>query len=61
MWHTLVWVIIHQSLRERFKQKIKKAAIISRIIKETYEAGMIKEDDPDNKSRKHRSYVPFCA
>ena len=25
------------------------------------EAGMIKEDDPENKSRKHRSYVPFWA
>jgi ATP-dependent DNA helicase RecG len=46
---------------ERFKIDDKNAAIASRIIKDTFEAGKIKEDDPDNKSRKHRSYVPFWA
>lgn len=51
----------NQSLRERFKIDDKNAAIASRIIKDTFEAGKIKEDDPDNKSRKHRSYVPFWA
>lgn len=51
----------NQSLRERFTIEDKNAAIASRIIKDTFEAGMIKEDDPENKSRKHRSYVPFWA
>jgi predicted HTH transcriptional regulator len=51
----------NQSLRERFTIDDKNAAIASRIIKDTFEAGMIKEDDPENKSRKHRSYVPFWA
>lgn len=39
----------------------RNAAIASRIIKDTYESGMIKDEDPENKSRKHRSYVPFWA
>jgi predicted HTH transcriptional regulator len=61
----LKWVsnekMSNQSLRERFKIEDQNAAIASRIIKDTFEAGMIKEDDPDSKSRKHRSYVPFWA
>lgn len=51
----------NQSLRERFQIEDQNAAIASRIIKDTFEAGMIKEDDPESKSRKHRSYVPFWA
>jgi len=51
----------NESLRERFKIEAKNAAIASRIIKDTFEAGLIKEDDPESKSRKHRSYVPFWA
>jgi predicted HTH transcriptional regulator len=61
----LKWVsnekMTNQSLRTRFSIDDKNAAIASRIIKDTFEAGMIKEDDPNNKSRKHRSYVPFWA
>ena len=61
----LKWVshekMTNQSLRERFSIDDKNAAIASRIIKDTFEAGKIKEDDPENKSRKHRSYVPFWA
>lgn len=61
----LKWVsnekMSNQSLRERFQIEDKNAAIASRIIKDTFEAGMIKEDDPENKSRKHRNYVPFWA
>lgn len=61
----LKWVsnekMTNQSLRERFKIEDQNAAIASRIIKDTFESGMIKEDDPENKSRKHRNYVPFWA
>jgi ATP-dependent DNA helicase RecG len=61
----LKWVsnekMSNQSLRDRFSIEDKNAAIASRIIKDTFEVGMIKEDDPENKSRKHRSYVPFWA
>jgi predicted HTH transcriptional regulator len=51
----------NQSLRERFSIDDKNAAIASRIIKDAFEANVIKEDDPENKSRKHRNYVPFWA
>lgn len=61
----LKWVsnekMSNQSLRERFQIEDKNAAIASRIIKDTFESGMIKDEDPESKSRKHRSYVPFWA
>lgn len=51
----------NQSLRERFQIDDQNAATASRIIRDTLANKMIKEDDPENKSRKHRSYVPFWA
>jgi predicted HTH transcriptional regulator len=49
------------SLRERFKIADENAAMVSRIIKDTYEAGLIKEDDPENTSRKFVKYIPIWA
>lgn len=49
------------TLRERFKISDQNAAIVSRIIKDTLETGLIKEDDPDNKSRKYARYIPTWA
>ena len=61
----LKWVsndkMTNQSLRERFSIDGRNAAIASRIIKDAFDTNVIKEDDPENKSRKHRSYVPFWA
>lgn len=51
----------NQSLRERFKIDVKNAAIASRIIKDALKANLIKEDDPENKSRKYAKYIPFWA
>ena len=51
----------NQSLRERFKIEDQNASIASRIIRDTLEDGSIKEDDPNNTSRKYASYVPFWA
>ncbi len=51
----------NQRLRERLNIDDKNAAIASRIIKDTFKTGKIKEDDPENKYRKHRSYVPLWA
>lgn len=51
----------NQSLRGRFKIENKNYSIASRIIRDAIEAGMIKEDDPNNKSRKYASYIPFWA
>ncbi|AMO20305.1 RNA-binding domain-containing protein [Flavobacterium columnare] len=61
----LKWVsnekMTNQSLRERFQIEDQNAATVSRIIKDTFLAGLIKEDDPENKSRKHTKYIPFWA
>ena len=51
----------NQSLRERFKIEEHNASIASRIIKETIESGLVKDEDPNNKSRKFASYIPFWA
>jgi predicted HTH transcriptional regulator len=49
------------SLRERFKIADENAAMVSRIIKDTLEAKLIKEDDPENTSRKYVRYIPIWA
>jgi predicted HTH transcriptional regulator len=51
----------NQSLRERFKIESHNYSIASRIIRDALEAGIVKEDDPANKSRKYASYIPFWA
>ncbi|HWK05068.1 MAG TPA: ATP-binding protein [Puia sp.] len=51
----------NQSLRGRFKIADENAAMVSRIIKETVQAGLIKEDNPDNTSRKYVRYIPIWA
>jgi predicted HTH transcriptional regulator len=51
--------MMNQSLRERFKIEEKNYSIASRIIKDTIDANMIKEEDPENKSRKYARYIPF--
>ncbi len=51
----------NQSLRERFKIEVQNAAIASRIIRDALEDKVIKEDDPESKSRKYASYIPFWA
>ncbi|MBN1338099.1 MAG: putative DNA binding domain-containing protein [Bacteroidales bacterium] len=51
----------NQSLRERFKIESHNYSIASRIIRDAIEEGLIKEDDPSNKSRKYASYIPFWA
>lgn len=51
----------NQSLRERFKIQDHNYSIASRIIRDAIEEGVLKEDDPTNKSRKYASYIPFWA
>ena len=51
----------NQSLRERFKLSGAKADQVSRIIRETMNAGQIKPDDPENASKRYSKYVPFWA
>lgn len=51
----------NQSLRDRFQIEDHNYSIASRIIRESIEEGVIKEDDPNSKSRKYASYIPFWA
>ena len=51
----------NQSLRERFKIDDHNYSIASRIIRDALEDNVIKEDDPESKSRKFASYLPFWA
>lgn len=51
----------NQSLRNRFGIEEHNAAIASRIIRDTLETGLIKDNDPSTKSRKYAKYVPFWA
>jgi ATP-dependent DNA helicase RecG len=51
----------NQSLRERFKLPETKTDHVSRIIRDTVEAGLVKLDDPTNTSKRYAKYVPFWA
>lgn len=51
----------NKSLRDRFEVAEKNYPMVSKIISETIEAGLIKPYDPENKSRKQASYIPFWA
>ncbi len=51
----------NQSLRERFQIEDRNYPIASRIIRDALMEKVIKEDDPESKSRKYASYVPFWA
>jgi ATP-dependent DNA helicase RecG len=51
----------NQSLRDRFKIADHNYAAASRIIRDALIEGIIKEDDPESKSRKYASYIPFWA
>jgi ATP-dependent DNA helicase RecG len=49
------------TLRKRFKIADENAAMVSRMIKDTVDAKLIKEDDPENTSRKFVRYIPIWA
>lgn len=53
--------INNTSLRERFGLPEEQYSAVSRIITESTARGLIKPRDPDNKSRKHASYIPHWA
>jgi len=49
------------TLRERFQIKEENYPIASGIISDAMEAGLIKPSDPNNKSKRCMSYIPFWA
>jgi predicted HTH transcriptional regulator len=54
-------IMTNQSLRERFRVEEKNYSTISRIIADTIDAKLIKDEDPTNKSRKYAKYIPVWA
>lgn len=51
----------NQSLRERFKIEDRNAAVVSRIISEALAENLIKNEDPEAKSKKYAKYIPYWA
>lgn len=51
----------NQSVRERFGFDKNNSALASRIIMETFEAGLIKLSDPEMTSKKYATYIPYYA
>lgn len=51
----------NQTLRQRFNIKEKNYSTASRIIADTINAGLIKDRDPMNRSKKLSAYVPIWA
>lgn len=49
----------NQSLRERFQLSESRAETVSRIIADAVDEGLIKLDDPENKSRRYAKYLPY--
>jgi len=52
-------VTSNQSLRERFRIDDKNYPMISRLLKEAMDAGLIKDANPDEKSPRNRKYIPY--
>ena len=51
----------NQSLRSRFGIEERNAATASRIIGDTLNEGLVKNDDPNTNSKKYAKYIPFWA
>ena len=49
------------SLRERLKMPETQRSMVSVLIQEALDTGLIKPADPENKSRKFAEYVPVWA
>jgi hypothetical protein len=49
------------TLRERMKMPEKQRSMVSVLIQEALDQGLIKPADPENKSRKFAEYVPSWA
>ena len=49
----------NQTLRERFEVEEKNYPSVSAVIKNTIGAGLIKDEDPENKAKRYATYLPF--
>jgi ATP-dependent DNA helicase RecG len=59
--HVTSQKMTNQTLRERFKIEEHNYSIASRIIRDTIDDGFIKQENPENNSRKFMSYIPYWA
>jgi predicted HTH transcriptional regulator len=53
--------LTNTSLRKRFGIEEKNRSMVSRIIRDTLEANLIKPADPESASKRHARYLPFWA
>jgi ATP-dependent DNA helicase RecG len=51
----------NQTLRERFRLPDSRSETASRIIIDALDAGLVKLDDPENRSKRYTRYTPFWA
>lgn len=51
----------NDSLRERLSIKKRSSAMVSRLIKDAVNHNLIKEENPNTKSKKFKKYVPIWA
>jgi len=51
----------NQTLRERFDLPEAKADVVSGVIKNTVDEGMIRLEDPESTSKRYARYVPYWA
>lgn len=53
--------VTNASLRERFGVGRGKMAVVSTILRDAVDEGLVKSRDPGSKSRRYQGYVPFWA
>lgn len=51
----------NQSVRNRVNISESNYPMASRIIQETIQSGLIKYSEPESKSKKHATYIPYWA
>ena len=54
-------MLTNQTLRRRLGIEQKNYSMVSRLIKEALENGLIKDADPGNNSKKYKGYLPYWA
>lgn len=51
--------VTNQTMRERFGLDSKGTSMISHIIVDTLESGLIKFENPEMSSKRYATYIPF--
>lgn len=54
-------MLTNQTLRRRLGIEQKNYSMVSRLIKEALENGLIQDADPGNNSKKYKGYLPYWA